>query len=108
METNKNYLFECTSGSRQGGFYHACKLYLNGNLISSGRANYCNRTWERFPYDTVKKVTISKLINKIKIDLVDSYKIAKNVKRLSTKSKEAIYSNNEQIKELRELYNTIG
>jgi hypothetical protein len=40
--------------SRRGGFKHVATLLLNGREIGSVKALYVNRTWEAYPFDTVR------------------------------------------------------
>ena len=57
MEFINNY------GRTRNGFYHTSKLYYNSGLLSEARANYSNRTWEGFPYQSVMKQAVRNAIN---------------------------------------------
>ncbi len=53
---------EYGSNSRSGGFFHRAKLYINGEYESKAISQYLNRTWERYPFQTV----MSKLVDQSK------------------------------------------
>ena len=64
----QKFTFTCYSQSTSYGFRHICTLgynntdvcrYIKGDIIS--KACYCNRTWERFQYETVLRQGIENL-----------------------------------------------
>ena len=64
----KDYAFTCYGQGTSYGFRHICTLgynntdvcrYIKGDIIS--KACYCNRTWERFQYETVLRQGIENL-----------------------------------------------
>jgi hypothetical protein len=51
---------QAVSEKTKNGFRHVAKLYVDGQEVDSAKANYLNRTWESYEYESV----IHNLINK--------------------------------------------
>lgn len=57
------YTFKTLAKSTRSGFYHKVWLYNElGEEITNKRVSYLNRTWERFPFETAKRLCIEKAI----------------------------------------------
>lgn len=56
----KEWTIACMSGDRRNGFYHECHLIhpMTSETVRKERANYVNRTWESFQYETCIKQLI--------------------------------------------------
>lgn len=54
------------SVSRKSGFTHISSLYIDGALVHTYKAIYCNRTWEAYQYQSVMKNVIREVLNKPK------------------------------------------
>lgn len=64
----KHFSFTCYSQGTSYGFRHICTLGYNNTTVCKyikddiiARASYCNRTWERFRYETVLRQAIENL-----------------------------------------------
>lgn len=67
METKKindRFSFVNEYGGGSLGFWHKSILVDNGVQVQKAKCDYINRTWERFPYDTVNKKCVRLLIAK--------------------------------------------
>lgn len=49
----KDYNFICRSRSNRSGFVHECELQLDGYTLTESKAQYYNRTWECYQYESV-------------------------------------------------------
>lgn len=45
----------CIASDTRNGFKHVATLVINGRDVESEKANYLNRTWESFPYQSVMR-----------------------------------------------------
>lgn len=61
---NDRFSFVNEYKSKRSGFNHISTLLDNGIEIQSAKCCYENRTWERFPYDTVNKKCVRLVIAK--------------------------------------------
>ncbi len=63
-----NVSIECEYYDQRNGFGHKAELFVFGGLVDTARCQYDNRTWERFPYDSVAKKLIreTKKLNEAK------------------------------------------
>lgn len=57
---SKDYTVGLSSESTRNGFRHVAILFKNGRQIAKATANYLNRTWESYTYQSV----LHKLIRK--------------------------------------------
>lgn len=57
--------FHCWTTSNRNGFCHYCYTERYGN----SRCVYCNRTWERFRYESVLSEAIDKFPKRMRADL---------------------------------------
>ncbi len=58
---NNTYTINCYTQSTSYGFRHVAILDNGYYEEQLAKATYCNRTWERFTYETVLKKAIDKL-----------------------------------------------
>ena len=58
------YKFVCFYASERDGFKHKAVLLLNGAELSKAVCHYCNRTWERYTYQSAMKEAVQAYINK--------------------------------------------
>ena len=82
--------FENVSFSNSRTWGHKTELFMNDNLISTNKATYINRTWERYQYQSSMQSSVYKAIDNLKKDLFDSYKTKNSIKRLSQVKKEEL------------------
>jgi len=77
---NADVYITCRCTTHRSGFtHHASVIMPNGETIS-GRACWCNRTWEAYPYDTAKR-NLCDEIAKAVFNITDNrsfYKAKKN------------------------------
>jgi hypothetical protein len=58
---NENrYTFKLDCVPTERGFSHTCSLLVNGTKVGKNSADYYNRTWESYTYQTVMKNTVRK------------------------------------------------
>jgi len=58
FDLGNGYVASCRYANGIYCFYHFCTLYKDGKRISKARAEYINRTWERYRYQTAIKAAI--------------------------------------------------
>lgn len=109
---NNEYMFVNSWRGNRSGFVHETQLYKNDNLIAENKAQYYNRTWECYEYQSVMRGAVHALIAEAKEAHKNAYKQAHNIKRLTeTKRAEmqADFENNPPVwvAELEELYKTL-
>ena len=92
MEFINNY------GSTRSGFYHTSKLLYNGEVLSEARANYLNRTWEAYSYQSVMKQAVRNAID----SEIAKEKTKRQIKRLTKSLREQIENESELIQLLKE------
>lgn len=63
------YRVEIYAKGTRRGFYHRAYIYANGEEISSYRASYLNRTWERWRGQKSLKEALKKCSQKVQNDL---------------------------------------
>lgn len=111
--SNKMYMFVNDSASTRNGFKHISKLYdiTRGDIFMiECSMNYINRTWECYTYQTSMQKCVNLLIeNEYKTQL-EKYKNNNNITRVTKKIREEFekyFEDMAEIKEYRELYNTL-
>lgn len=83
--------FSCDSIGTRSGFAHIVTLYKDNNEISCGRANYINRTWESYRYQTAMINTVDSAISYRRDRLKYWYKYDHKIPKVSRKIMEEIY-----------------
>ena len=107
---NAEFTFVLNSRSNRSGFVHECELFCGYKKIAQDKAQYYNRTWERYRYQTVMLHAVNNAINDAREDIIDEQKRLNGWKQLSKNRKEAvekIIDENDGIKVLRELYEQV-
>lgn len=96
--------FKNTYNSSRNGFSHTSRLYNdNGNLISTAKCNYINRTWEVYPFQSSMRQAVAKAIdNEIK-----TIKDQIGIKRLTKEKQSEIEAYSSIIQQLKTLYKTL-
>lgn len=86
---------------------HVCAIVDNAtyNTISSAKAVYYNRTWERYQYQSVILSAIRNLIDYHKNTLYNNYRITTGKKRLTQQEKDTIIKNDNSLKTYNDMYN---
>lgn len=83
------------SGGNRSGFFHESQYVVSwddqyGNYDGESfkqRVQYYNRTWEKYPFDTSRKCTLSKAMAWREGELKECFLQMNNVSRLSAKRK---------------------
>lgn len=101
------FTFVNDAGSNRSGFYHNTTLLQNGWEIGRNRAQYYNRTWESYKYQSCMKTTVHNTIKKELLEDFESFKKMHGVSRLSQKTKDEIEAENKTIQTLKKLYETL-
>ena len=98
MEFNNKYT------SSRSGFSHTSELYNdNGNLITTAKCNYINRTWEVYPFQSSMRQAVAKAIeNEIK-----TIKTQSGIKRLTKEKQAEIEAYSSTIQQLKTLLKTL-
>ena len=107
---NAEFTFVLNSRSNRSGFVHECELFCGYKKIAQDKAQYYNRTWEAYRYQTVMLCAVNKAIQAAKADIIDEQKRINGWRQLSKSRKEAvkkIIDENDGIKVLRELYEQV-
>ena len=52
---DSSHIVVCETKNTRNGFKHVATLCRDGYNIATAKANYFNRTWESFTYETVLK-----------------------------------------------------
>jgi len=53
FKINENMEIVCDSVGTRYGFRHDARLFVDGCDVEKAKCCYYNRTWERFPFETV-------------------------------------------------------
>lgn len=101
------FTFVNDAGTNRSGFYHTTTLLQNGWEIGRNRAQYYNRTWESYRYQSCMKGTVNNVIKKELLEEFESYKKTHGVPRLSQKVKDEIEAANTTIQTLKKLYESL-
>lgn len=56
---NNDYTIKLYTYGNQSGFVHLAEVYKNFELVASAKAQYYNRTWERFTGESVYKEALN-------------------------------------------------
>ena len=108
IEINGNeYVFQCSYASTRNGFKHICILRRNGVIIGENKACYLNRTWEKYPYQSVMKHAVWIERERFIAYGIERFKEAENKTRLNKKERERVTSvimDFEPYKELVQVY----
>ena len=54
------YEFQTWTTNTRNGFCHTAETFIDGWSAGKSKQSWCNRTWERFDYETVLKRAIGK------------------------------------------------
>lgn len=106
FKTNANgneYEFVCDFNNTRNGFNHTCELFVNGNSESYGKCVYCNRTWEKYTYQSVMFRAINNLLEELEERLKKQFKAANGYVNFTQKRKEEFkqfMSNDSKVNEL--------
>ena len=87
----KDYNFFCTARSNRSGFVHECELQnADGYVLATSKAQYYNRTWESYRFESVMGACVYELIKERTADLVDNFKADKGYKNLTEKRRDEL------------------
>ena len=104
---NNVYEFVCEFWRNGYNWGHKVTMFKNCVEYQTNKVIYYNRTWEMWTYQTAINGAIYKEINDRELKLIEEYKRKNNIKRLKQEKKEEISNNDNIIKELKELKNSI-
>lgn len=104
FKINENeYTFVCEGWSNSNGWGHRVNLLRNNYEIAEARIRYYNRTWENYEFQTCMLKAIRIVEEHKQASELEYYKQKTGRKRLKEAEKQEIYSNCEELKELKEL-----
>ena len=92
FKINNNTEIVAEAEKTRNGFRHVARLFVNGQEVDSARANYLNRTWESYEFESV----VNSLIEKT------SYVAPEQKKELEKKFQEVSHG------QIQSSFNTIG
>ncbi len=104
------YLFVNEFKGTRNGFKHISTLYKNDIAIGEYSANYINRTWEYYTYQTSMQGCVNKLIQEQYDSFIEYSKELNNIKRITKDIRAKFdeeFEKNSKVIELRELYKTL-
>ena len=111
LRTIGDYQFVNWSTSDRYGFTHHTTLFKNNYEISSGKARWCNRTWEAYTYQTSMMNAVYNLIKIIKDRIKYDYMKNMGYTKLTAKRKEELeefYNQDAEIVEYTKLYDELN
>lgn len=100
---NHNYMFHNEMPYSRDGFTHKSTLLRDGNVISSARVHYLNRTWESYQYQTSMRAAAENAFKGELDGLIAHYKAQSGKSRISAEKKKEISESTPLLLELREL-----
>ena len=106
----QKFCFVCSCRSNRSGFVHETDLYRNGINVKHSKAQYYNRTWEAYTYQTVCRGAVYDMLAQRTDSLKDVFKASKGYKVLSGARKDEFkeYLNNDkEMAVLNKLYNSL-
>lgn len=107
---NAEFTFVLNSRNNRSGFVHECELFCGYKKIASSKAQYYNRTWEAYRFQSVMLSAVQSAVKDAKNDIIDEQKRLNGWKQLSQNRRDAvekIIGENDGIKVLRELYEQV-
>lgn len=87
------YMFINSFRGNRSGFVHETELYRNDRLIGKNKAQYYNRTWECYTYQSVMKSLVYGLMEDCREAYKNAWKNEHNVKRLTEARKAEMQEN---------------
>lgn len=95
--------FRNVSKGTRNGFCHITELYLEGELLTTVKCSYLNRTWESYPFQSSMKQAVNKAIE----SEISAEKTERKIKRLTKELKDDIVNSSTIIQKLKEKYKTL-
>lgn len=80
IKLSKIYSILCQTDSMRNGFKHTATLFGGGIEYDTAKVFYINRTWERYPYQTVMLELIDKALKNKNISQKDHKKFYSTIK----------------------------
>ena len=107
---NAEFEFVVNSRSNRSGFVHECELFLDHKPIAQSKAQYYNRTWESYRYQSVMLSCVYDLLRDAQDNIVEREKERRGWKKLTQARREEIYPLIEQddgVQVLKELMSSV-
>lgn len=109
---NYEFNFKCNyyevSGSRQDSLWgHEVELWLDTNILMSGKISYYNRTWETFQYQSCMQNTVYNYMKLLENKIFTKAREDANTTRLTTNAKEQALANDSWYQTIVKLYEMI-
>ena len=101
----KDYVFICSSAKNRSGFTHDCEMQIGGQSFTH-HAQYYNRTWERYTFQSVMKGALYNYKEHIVKCIKENFLEENGYNRMSPSRKiefEKILAENPQLKEIDEV-----
>lgn len=103
----KEFLFVNQYGSNRSGFYHDTTLLRNGWEEAHYRAQYYNRTWEEYMYQSSMKQAVRNRMDEIKSEIISDHKKELGISRVKQSTKDSLWAASDELKLYRELYESL-
>ena len=104
IKYGENFGIFCYSYETQYNWGHKVKIYKNDRLVAENKITYCNRTWERYRYQSCILGAIHELRRYRIAILLDEYKSKTGRKRLNDELKEIVIADDPVIAEYDKMY----
>lgn len=86
FKIDNEYSVVAYSEDTRNGFRHIAKLMKNGSEVDSAKVSYLNRTWEKYPFDTVSEKLLRQHFDEKKADeMLKKYNERRNLNAKGTK-----------------------
>jgi hypothetical protein len=89
MFKTTHHIFHNEYKNSRNGFAHVSNMFTSeGRELTSARANYTNRTWERFTFQSVMLNSVCELKEELTSIFLNRFKEEQGVNRMTAKNKE--------------------
>ena len=102
-----NFTFVCETYSNSRAWGHIVHLFREDYEVSFAKYRYYNRTWECYMYQSCMQGAVREKLLELKKNIIDEYKYANNIRRMSASQKERVIAENDEFKLYSALYDTL-
>lgn len=89
MFKTTHHIFYNKAQSTRTGFAHVSSVFTSdGVALTTARANYINRTWERFTYQTSMLNAVHEMVEELTSIFLNRFKEEHGVNRMTPKNKD--------------------
>lgn len=99
----KEFTFVNKSSSNKNEFSHSSEMFENSGKCTTGRAQWGNRSWENYPFQTSMKNAVKLAITRREQDIIEKFKADYRKTRITAIEKSSRFEKDEVIS----LYNQL-